>query len=56
MKDKIKTRLECVISRVYVLPEKQAMLDCQKRIIYCCWKTRTCYDEAKYLLALKDRN
>ncbi|WP_047686317.1 MULTISPECIES: IS110 family transposase [Xenorhabdus] len=26
------------------------------RIIYRCWKTRTCYDEAKYLLALKDRN
>ncbi len=26
------------------------------RIIYHCWKTRTYYDEAKYLLALKDRN
>ena len=26
------------------------------RIIYRCWKTRTCYDEAKYLRALKDRN
>ncbi|WP_338885860.1 IS110 family transposase [Xenorhabdus sp. TH1] len=26
------------------------------RIIYRCWKTRTYYDEAKYLLALKDRN
>lgn len=26
------------------------------RIIYRCWKTRTCYDEAKYLLSLKERN
>ena len=26
------------------------------RIIYRCWKTRTCYDEAKYLRALKERN
>ncbi len=25
------------------------------RIIYRCWKTRTRYDEAKYLLALKAR-
>lgn len=25
------------------------------RIIYRCWKTKTCYDEAKYLKALKDR-
>ena len=26
------------------------------RISYSCWKHRTCYDEAKYLLALKARN
>lgn len=26
------------------------------RIIYSCWKNRTCYDEAKYLLALEARN
>lgn len=26
------------------------------RIIYRCWKTRTCYDEAKYLRALKEQN
>ncbi|CNI84309.1 Transposase IS116/IS110/IS902 family [Yersinia frederiksenii] len=26
------------------------------RIIYRCWKARTCYDEAKYLLSLKERN
>lgn len=24
------------------------------RIIYGCWKNRSCYDEAKYLLALKE--
>ena len=26
------------------------------RIIYHCWKNRTRYEEAKYLLALKERN
>ncbi|HEA1013507.1 TPA: IS110 family transposase, partial [Escherichia coli] len=26
------------------------------RIIYRCWKARTCYDEAKYLLALEARH
>ena len=26
------------------------------RIVYKCWKTRTPYDESKYLKALKDRN
>ena len=25
------------------------------RILYCCWKTRTPYDEAKYLKALQER-
>jgi hypothetical protein len=25
------------------------------RILYCCWKTRTPYDETKYLNALKRR-
>ncbi|TYL41126.1 IS110 family transposase [Dickeya sp. ws52] len=25
------------------------------RIIYSCWKNRTCYNEAKYLLALEER-
>jgi hypothetical protein len=26
------------------------------RIVYRCWKTRTPYDESKYLKALKERN
>ena len=26
------------------------------RIIFCCWKTKTAYDEATYLTSLKNRN